>query len=76
MGLLSLIKRISKGAYGNPANRLTNAEVDNNWQQIIDLFPTPASGNTDVGKTVVLNSAKTGFDYAPLPDRDWERLRS
>ena len=68
MGLLSLIKRISKGAYGNPANRLTNAEVDNNWQQIIDLFPTPASGNTDVGKTVVLNSAKTGFDYAPLPN--------
>lgn len=68
MGLLSLIKRISNGAYGNPANRLTNAEVDNNWQQIIDLFPTPASGNTDVGKTVVLNSAKTGFDYVALPN--------
>lgn len=60
MGLLSLYKRIIKGS------QLTTAEVDNNWEKIENLFPTPASGSADIGKTLVLNSAKTGFEYASL----------
>lgn len=66
MGLLNLAKRIAKGAYGNIAFRLTDAELDENWQKIMDLFPTPAAGTTDVGKVPALKADKTGFEYVPL----------
>lgn len=59
MGLLDLFKR------SNQPTRLTPTQVDSNWQKIMDLFPTPT--NSDVGKTVVLNPTKTGFNYATLP---------
>lgn len=65
MGLLNLIKRISKGAYNDPTKALSGAEVDGNWQKINDLFPDAT--NADVGKTVILKSDKSGFEYAPLP---------
>ena len=64
MGLLNLLKRIDKGSYTDPTKVLSSTEVDSNWQKIMDLFPTPASGNTDVGKVPVLKSDKTGFEYA------------
>lgn len=59
MGLLDLFKR------SNQPTRLTSTQVDSNWQKIMDLFPTPT--NSDVGKTVVLNPTKTGFNYTTLP---------
>ena len=65
MGLLNLIKRISKGAYNDPTKALSGAEVDGNWQKINDLFPDAT--DADVGKTVILKSDKSGFEYAPLP---------
>ena len=61
MGLLDLNKRNEQN------NKLTTQQVDENWSKIEALFPTPASGNIDVGKTITLNSSKTGFDYTPLP---------
>lgn len=60
MGLLDLNKRNEQN------NKLTSQQVDENWSKIEALFPTPANGNTDVGKTVVLKADKTGFEYATL----------
>lgn len=61
MGLLSLFKRSEKGS------PLTTVEVDGNWQKIMELFPTPAAGSTDIGKVPVLKANKAGFEYASLP---------
>ena len=66
MGLLNLFKRIDKGSYTDPTKVLSSAEVDSNWQKIMDLFPTPASGNTDVGKVPALKADKTGFEFVQL----------
>lgn len=62
MGLLDLFKRTSPGQ----TTPLSTAQVDSNWQKIMDLFPTPASGNTDVGKVPALKSDKTGFEFVQL----------
>ena len=56
MGLITLFKRLVKDS------PLTTSEVDNNWEKIEGLFPTAT--NEDIGKTIVLNSEKTGFEYA------------
>lgn len=64
MGLLDLFKRTAPGQ----TTPLSTAQVDSNWQKIMDLFPTPANGNTDVGKALTLNSAKTGFDFTAFPN--------
>jgi hypothetical protein len=62
MSLLDLFKRTSPGQ----TTPLSTAQVDSNWQKIMDLFPTPASGNTDVGKVPALKADKTGFEFVQL----------
>jgi hypothetical protein len=62
MGLLDLFKRTASGQ----TTPLSTTQVDSNWQKIMDLFPTPAAGTTDVGKVPALKADKTGFNYAPV----------
>ena len=62
MGLLYLFKRTASGQ----TTPLSTTQVDSNWQKIMDLFPTPAAGTTDVGKVPALKADKTGFEYVPL----------
>jgi len=62
MGLLYLFKRTASGQ----TTPLSTTQVDSNWQKIMDLFPTPANGTTDIGKVPALKADKTGFNYAPV----------
>jgi len=62
MGLLDLFKRTASGQ----TTPLSTTQVDSNWQKIMDLFPTPAAGTTDIGKVPALKADKTGFNYAPV----------
>ena len=62
MGLLDLFKRTASGQ----TTPLSTTQVDSNWQKIMDLFPTPANGTTDIGKVPALKADKTGFNYAPV----------
>lgn len=66
MGLLDLFKRTAPGQ----TIPLTPAQVDSNWQKIMDLFPTPAAGTTDVGRVPALKADKTGFEFVSLPGNE------
>jgi hypothetical protein len=59
MSLITLFKRLVKGS------PLSTVEVDGNWTKIEALFPS--ASDSDIGKTVVLKSDKTGFDFVELP---------